>query len=168
MADDTAPTEDATATAAPVQDDEQLGEAGLKALQRERDTRKALEQQIRALEPLAAKARELEESQKSEQQRLEDRAAAAERERDEVRVELTRLRMATRYGISEDDLDLLGVGTDEDIEARAKRLSERLATTPATVPARPVDTSRLKSAAVDVETPPPDNNEWFRRLASKK
>lgn len=31
-----------------------------------------------------------------------------------------------KYGLTEDDLDLLGTGTAEEIDARAKRLADRL------------------------------------------
>ena len=152
----------------PEEQDERLGEAGLRALQREREQRRALEQQLKSLEPLAARARELEDAQKTEQQRLEERAAAAERERDETRQELTRLRMAARYGLAEDDIDLLGVGSDEEIEARAKRLADRLSATPPVTPGRPVDASRLRSAAADADAPPADGNDWLRAMVRSK
>lgn len=64
-----------------------------------------------------------EESQKSEQQRLQERAESASRELEAARSEVTRLRIATRYGIAEDDFDLLGTGSEEDIERRAQRIA---------------------------------------------
>ena len=132
----------------------------------------ARKNETRAKENAAAAKRlaEIEDAAKTEQQRLEDRATAAERERDEARVELTRLRMAARYGITEDDLDLLGSGTDEEIEARAKRLAERLAPHPAApaVPGRPVEATRLRSAAVDADAPAPDGNAWFRSFVGQR
>lgn len=131
----------------------------------------ARKNEARAKENAAAARRlaEIEDAAKTEQQRLEERAAAAERERDEARVELTRLRMAARYGIGEDDLDLLGSGTDEEIEARARRLAERLAPHPSAppVPGRPVEAARLRSAAVDADAPAPDGNDWFRRFVGQ-
>lgn len=170
MADDTSTTTepDEAATANPGDTpDEELGEAGLRALQREREQRRSLEQQLRELQPLAAKARELEEAQKTEAQRLQERAAAAERERDEVRVEMARLRMAARYGIAEDDLDLLGTGTDEEIESRAKRLSERFAAPPAAASAtRPTESMRSLTSGSTGEEPSSDGNEWFRKFAA--
>lgn len=124
----------------------------------------ARKQEQRAKENAAAAQRlaELEDAQKTEQQRLEDRAAAAEAERDTARQELTRLRMAARYGIGEDDLDLLGSGTDDEIEARAKRLSERLTSTPA-VPGKPTENLRaMKSGATGHEDRKPTDGDWFR------
>lgn len=85
------------------------------------------EKRAKANKDAADKLTELEKSQMTEQQRLE-------RERDEARttaenngVELARLRAAMKYGLDADDLDLLGTGSDDEIDARAKRLSERLA-----------------------------------------
>lgn len=87
------------------------------------------EKRAKSNKAAADKLSELEKSQMTEQQRLE-------RERDEARTsldasssELARLRAAMKYGLEDDDLDLLGTGSAEEIDARAKRLSERLAST---------------------------------------
>lgn len=69
------------------------------------------------------KARE--DAEKTEQQKLEERAATAEREATELREDAIRRRVAMKYGLEEDDLDLLGSGDEEQIEGRAKRLAER-------------------------------------------
>ncbi len=86
------------------------------------------EKQAKANKDAARRLAEIEKSQESEQQRLE-------RERDEARQqaesnggELARLRAAMKYGLAEDDLDLLGTGTPEEIDERAKRLADRLGT----------------------------------------
>lgn len=78
------------------------------------------------LKPLADKAKELEDAQKTEVERASEAKQTAEQQAAEARSEATRLRMAIKYGLEEDDLDLLGSGSEEDIEARAKRLSERI------------------------------------------
>lgn len=81
---------------------------------------------------------EFEESQKSEQQKLAEAAERSRQEAAETAVELARLRAAVKHGLSDDDLDLLGTGTPEEIEARAERLAARLkAATPPQSP--PVD-----------------------------
>lgn len=79
---------------------------------------------------LRDKIKEFEDAQKTETERLADQKAEAEQAAAEARAEAARLRAAVKYGLEEEDLDLLGTGTDEEIEARAQRLSERLATTP--------------------------------------
>lgn len=74
----------------------------------------------------AAQYEQLEESQKSEIQRATDKATAAERERDEARSEAMRLRVAAKFGISDEDADLFLTGKDEDsLTAQARRLSDR-------------------------------------------
>jgi len=109
-------------TAAP--DDEPLGEAGKRALQREREARKAAE---KAAAEAAAKVKEYEDAQLSEQQRLE-------KERDEARTaaassgqKAALYKAALDYGLTSEDLELLdGVPADQ-IDERAKRLADRLA-----------------------------------------
>jgi len=93
----------------------------------------------------ADKARQfdaLEESQKSEMQKAAERTAAAEAEAATSRGELAVMRAAVKFGLSADDLDLLGThGTPEEIEARAEKLAARLKTAAAAVEAAkpPID-----------------------------
>lgn len=81
---------------------------------------KAREWEKRAKENKTAAERlsALEESQKTEQQKLSERAEAAERERDQTRTELLRLRVISESGLPT-DLHEFVVGADED-EMRAK------------------------------------------------
>ena len=125
MADD-----DSTITPEPVQVAESgdpvrvtdLGDAGKKALTEERAARKAAEKERDAH---AAKLKGYDDRDKSETQRLTEERDALKAERDSSRVDSTRLRLGLRYKLAEDDLDFLGAGTDEEMESRAKRLSER-------------------------------------------
>lgn len=63
-----------------------------------------------------------------------------------LRLQVARERSARRHGLDDDLIELLGTGTDEQIEARAKTLAERIgaaASTPAApVPRRPVENLR--------------------------
>lgn len=84
------------------------------------------EKRAKANDDAAKRLAEIERANESEHQKLE-------RERDEARsnaetstAELARMRAAMRYGLAEDDLDLLGTGTPEQIDERAKRLADRL------------------------------------------
>lgn len=79
------------------------------------------------LKAKAEKYDELEEANKSEVERAAEKAAAAERERDEARADALRLRIATKHGISdEEDIDLFLTGTDEEtLTKQAERLSQR-------------------------------------------
>lgn len=65
------------------------------------------------------------EASKSEAERKDEAAATAQRERDEAKSEATRYKIALRHGIAEDDFDLLGSGTEEQIEARAKKVADK-------------------------------------------
>ena len=74
----------------------------------------------------AAKARDYDayvESQKTEQQRAADALASAQRDLESARSEALRFRIAAKHKLSEDDLDLLGSGTEEQLEARATRIA---------------------------------------------
>lgn len=85
---------------------------------------KAREQEQRA-KSNATKAQEfdqLQESQKTEQQKIAERAATAERERDEAKADGLRYKAAAKHGINEDYFDLLGSGDEETISSRAERV----------------------------------------------
>ena len=72
----------------------------------------------------AARLDELEEANRSELEKANAKAAAAEAERDEAAARALRLQIATDHGISKDDLVLL-TGTDEEtLTTQAKRLNE--------------------------------------------
>lgn len=69
----------------------------------------------------------LEESQKTELQKVLDQAAKFKTEADTTRGELAVMRAAVKYGLSAEDLELLGThGTTEEIDARAEKLAARL------------------------------------------
>lgn len=89
---------------------------------------KAREQEQRAKSNAEAARRlhEIEDAQKTEQQRLADRQAAIERERDEARADGLRYKAAAKHGIGEDYFDLLGSGDEEAITTRAERVGSLL------------------------------------------
>ena len=138
---------------------------------------KAREQEQRA-KANADKAREFDafkESQKSEAEKNVERAAAAERERDELKAEGLRYKAAAKHGISEDFFDLLGTGDEEAIGGRAERIggllklqseNERLTAEltalkegkPAPGSSRPV--AALKPGASPEAIKPPQDNSY--------
>jgi hypothetical protein len=81
----------------------------------------------------------LKQAQMSEAERTAARLAELEREAQTARSEALRYRVATRYGISDEDAELFLTATDEDtLERQAKALAERSASvssTPSTAPA---------------------------------
>jgi regulator of protease activity HflC (stomatin/prohibitin superfamily) len=92
--------------------------------------------QVNELKPMADQFRALEESTKSEAQRLAEAAEAAKRDAENARAEAIRYKAAATHGISADHFDLLGSGTEEEISARAQKIAALLAAqvAPATPP----------------------------------
>lgn len=87
---------------------------------------KAREQEKRAKAnaDAATKLAALEESQKTETQRLADAKTAAETDAASARAEALRWRIAAKHGISDDDADTFLTGTDEEtLTKQAERLS---------------------------------------------
>jgi hypothetical protein len=74
----------------------------------------------------ARKLAEIEEANKSEQQKLAERLAELEREADQARAEALRFKIASKFGVSEEDAELFLTGTDEETLTRqAERLAAR-------------------------------------------
>ena len=101
--------------------DPALGDPGKKALAEERAARKAAEKQRAELE---AKLKEFEDRDKTEAQKLADRAVTAEKAAAERDRELLRLRTALKFGISDEDAETFLTAADEEALTRQ---AERLA-----------------------------------------
>lgn len=117
----------------------------------------------------AKRLAEIEDSQKTEQQRLNERAQAAERELTALQSANARLRAATVYGLPAELVDLLGDGTEEQISERAELLAAKLAaaapsSNPAPPQTRPVESLKPGAAPAGGE---PDPDAWLRRLAGR-
>lgn len=99
---------------------------------------------------------QLSESQKSEAQKQAEALRATETRAASAEAELAKARAALKYkNLTAEDLELLGSGTPEEIDARAKRLSERL-----TPPAPNFDGGSRKSAGS-----PQNMNDVIRKAA---
>jgi hypothetical protein len=113
-----------------------LGDAGKKALDAERRAKVAEKKRADALE---ARLKEIEERDLSELDRAKKEAAAVAAELAEARAETTRYKIATQFGLTDEDAQYL-VGSDEEsMTALAKRLQAGYAT----------------QAAADASTPGP-------------
>ncbi len=141
------PVEKPPVEAAPNAGEAELGDAGKRAIQREREARKELEAKLKELEPLAAKARELEESNKSEAQRLQERAEAAERAAQEAQSRALRIEVASAKGLPAQLAARLTGSTQEELEADADALLALVA------PKQPA-TGKPGDALVGTRTPP--------------
>lgn len=124
----------------------------------------------------ARKYAEFEESQKTEQQRLADRLAAAERERDQAHQARAKLLAAATYGIPAGLLDRIGGSSEEEINESAQAIAQeieaevakRLAATPPPAPApastgRPVEALRPGAAPGPDTSDGSDPNAWIRQ-----
>lgn len=106
---------------------------------------------VKRAKELEAKVKEYEDRDKTEQQRATEATEASKREAAEAKAEVIRLRMLVKYGLDEEDLDLLGAGDETQIEARAKRLAERAGGKAEDPKRRPRE--RLRSGATRVDEP---------------
>lgn len=119
MADDTVTEETQTAEAATA--DESLGDAGKKALEAERRNAR---QAAKERDALAARLQEIEDRDKSDAQKLLDRAEAAERRAAEVESHALRLEIAAEKGLTTAQAKRLVGATREELEADADDLLE--------------------------------------------
>lgn len=118
MADDTTPTADATTE---VEQPEQLGESGVKALQAERKARAAAEKHANEL---AQRIKAFEEEKLSDLERAQEAAREYEAAAQKAQVESLRWRTAAKYGINDEDAEVFLTGSDEEtITLQAERLS---------------------------------------------
>lgn len=186
QATDTAGSTTAATGAAPADDkpaatgdtastDDKLGDSGKRALTSERKARREAEKQ---LTEMRAALQQYEDAQKTELQKAQEQAKQYQQELTTTRVANARLMAAATYNIPADLIDLLGDGTDEEIDARAKQLADYRDTLaastvqpapepPKAAPAstRPVEslTPGGKPASAEAEDP----NTWLRRMAGR-
>lgn len=120
-----APTTPPTPSAPPAD----LGDAGKKALDEERaarreaeKARKDLETRLKELEPLAAKAKQLEDSKKTETEKLGEKLTAAEKRAVDAEQKALRLEVAAAKGLTQAQAKRLVGATKEDLEADADDL----------------------------------------------
>jgi hypothetical protein len=84
------------------------------------------EERAKANKGAAERLAEIEDANKSEVQKAAERAAALEAERDQAKVESLRYKLAAKYGLSDEDAELLLNGPDEEtMQQQAARLAAR-------------------------------------------
>jgi hypothetical protein len=125
--------------------------------------------EIDHLRQAAQKYAEFEDTQKSELQRANERAQSVEQKLADLQSTNARLMAAATHNIPPDLIDLLGSGSDEEINARAEALAERLKATappPAATQHRPVEslTPGAATASGSAEATP---DQWIRRMAGR-
>lgn len=131
MADDTTASE-TDAPEAPDQPEPEKGtgeEAADSQHERLPDDHPVVKALRKANEEAAAarrKVKEYEDANLTELERAQSDRDAEKARADAAVSEAARLRAALRHGLSEDDLDLIGDGTPEEIEQRAEKLAARI------------------------------------------
>lgn len=124
-------TDAASATDTATQDDTaSLGEGGQKALAAERKARAAAEKTANSAakerDRLAARLQELEDRDKSEAQKLAERAQTAETEAEKARTKLLRFEVASEKKLPASWANRLQGSTKEELEADAESLLKDL------------------------------------------
>lgn len=106
--------------APPPSDEEPLGEGGKKALEAERQARKAAEKVQKDLE---AQLRAIQEKDQTELERAQSRLAELEKNYATAEAQRLRLQVATAHGITSEDLVLMTGTTEEELTAQATRIA---------------------------------------------
>lgn len=131
--------------------------------------------EVTQLRQAAEAYQQQQDAQKSEIQRATERTQTVEQQLADLRSTNARLMAAASHGIPPDLIDLLGSGTDEEIDGRAAVLAERLrATAPAPVPAltpaaqqRPVESLTPGAAPASSGPAANDADAWIRSLTGR-
>lgn len=138
----------------PATGSDDLGDPGKKAIAEERKARKAAE---KSLSDMQAKLKEFEDRDKTELQKLSERAELAEKESADRANELMRLQIAAEKGLTAAQARRLVGATREEMEADAEELAGMF--TPEKPKRRVPD---LKQGARGT-LPQPDENDLFRQ-----
>jgi len=123
---------------------------------------------LREAEPKLTEYQKYLDSQKTEAEKLAEAKQAAETKLAELTTTNARLMAAAAYNLPPDLIDLLGSGTDEEINARAQLLAERLSASSAPEPpasTRPVES--LTAGGRPAGEPEESIDDAIRRMAGR-
>lgn len=112
-------------------------EAARKEIEKLRKEAAGWRTKYREAEPQLSEYQKYLDSQKTEQQKLAEAKESAERELAGLRSANARLMAAATHNLPPDLIDLLGDGTEEQIDERARLLAEKLAAAAPPAPAEP-------------------------------
>lgn len=144
MADDTStnPVVDAPETDAPEQEQENVVTVNVPP-----EVTRALRKANKEAETLRLRLKEYEDRDKTEQQRLEERAAAAETRAKDLELRALRLEVASEKGLSSAQAKRLVGGTREELEADADELRATFSTPAVPAAPRPDPSQGARSGA---------------------
>ena len=118
-----------------------------------------LRTKLREAEPLAKRAQAADEAAKSTEQRAMERAQEAEKREAETLERYQRLELAVQYHIEHEDVDLIGSGSLEEMEARAQRVARlNAAASKANPPPTNQPVEGLRPGASPEPARPPDDS----------
>lgn len=167
---DTATGESAAPEAAPAESNvDDLPDWARAALKKANAEAASYRTKVRELEPLAKKARDLEDASKTETEKAAERLTAAERRAQEAELRALRLEVAAEKGLTPAQARRLVGTSKEELEADADELLDTFApggddgTKPRT-PSRPAERLRPLRSGATAEDTPADGNDWFRRF----
>lgn len=147
---DTAPAEPALEQESSQEDE--LPEWARKKLDKANREARNLRERLKAQEPMVAAAQEAEREQMSELDRVKADFTSLGSQLAAREVEL----LQTKYGISDDDLDLLGGGSYEEKESRAARIALMVQSAKQEEPVKPPTQRPVESMRPGASpTPPP-------------
>lgn len=110
-----------------------------------------------------ARLKEIEDRDKTEAQRLADQVTELQQEIETTKAEGLRYQLAVKHGLAEADLELLDTSGDPaEVEKRAKRLAERLGSTP------PVASSQHQGRTSEPGAADGDMNNLIRQAAGRQ
>lgn len=142
--DDGAPADDGADKS--TKDDVFDAERAKRELNKKNNEAANLRKRLKELEPLAAKAKELEDASKTESERLSERATSAEAKASKAEAEAMRLRVALSKGLTLSQVKRLQGTTEEELEADADEYLEELGAKkedpPPRVPGKPRESLR--------------------------
>lgn len=137
------PAANAPGAGDPQPKDEQLGEAGLRALQAEREARRALEDELKTLAPLKQIAdairggKHVPEDEKTEIEKLSEQIQQLQQQNEQERIGRLRIEVATAAGLTPEQAARLQGGSREELAADAEALKALFAVQEPAGPRRP-------------------------------
>lgn len=145
-----------------------LGDAGKRALAEERKARRDAEKK---LADLNTRLKTFEDRDKTELEKAIERAETAEQGATSLRVANARLMAAATHNLDPDLIDLLGDGTDEEIDKRAQLLAEKFAAAaPVQQETKPTQTRPVESLTAGARPSgdrPTNPNDFLRAMADR-
>lgn len=150
----------------PQKDDPPLGPEGERALERVKAELREAKAKVKEYEPLAQKAREQADAEKSEAQRAAEARAQAEARAAAAEVALMRYRVGAEKGVPHVLIDRLAGSTEDEMREDADRLMAVIGTAPGAPAPQPPPRGDAAAGGGAPGGGAPDMNTLLRALAT--